>query len=260
MYNIKIGEQIGFLRRQKNMTQENLANAIGVTNQAVSKWESGQCCPDIQFLPEIASLFEVSIDELMGYRSSYTLENIYLEIKSLFQSLPEEKVFDNAFRLAVLLHEVICTRGYKSYVPWDMSKNYSLEDTPYKEGISTMSEPGGSTIYTGSGIFFADSKKYKSPEITKILEVYLSLEKLMDINVLKTMYAIYELTNKDFDLYVSLSDIAKKANISENDTAKAVKNLPFPLIIKESGSGELMYRIEGPYMYVPPLLMLLRGK
>lgn len=259
MYNIKIGEQIGFLRRQKNMTQEYLANTIGVTNQAVSKWESGQCCPDIQLLPEIASLFGVSIDELMGYNYLDTFENIYLKIKSLFQSFPEEDVFDKVFRLAALLHEAVCTRGYKSYVPWDTEKNYSLEeDTIYKEGSSKISEPGGSTVYTGSGIFFADSKKYKSSEITKITEIYLFLEKLADINILKIMYAIYELTNKDFNLYVSLSNVAEKANISENDTAKAVKNFPLPLTVKESGDGELMFRIEGPYMYIPSLLLLLR--
>lgn len=42
MSTIKISEQIAFLRKQKGLTQEELANILGVTNQAVSKWESGQ--------------------------------------------------------------------------------------------------------------------------------------------------------------------------------------------------------------------------
>lgn len=67
MTTIKINEQIAFLRKQKGLTQEELANALGVTNQAVSKWESAQCCPDIQLLPLIADYFGVSIDELMGH-------------------------------------------------------------------------------------------------------------------------------------------------------------------------------------------------
>ena len=48
MTTIKINEQIAFLRKQKGLTQEELANALGVTNQAVSKWESAQCCPTLQ--------------------------------------------------------------------------------------------------------------------------------------------------------------------------------------------------------------------
>lgn len=40
MYNIKLNEQIAFLRKDKGVTQENLAQALGVSNQAVSKWES----------------------------------------------------------------------------------------------------------------------------------------------------------------------------------------------------------------------------
>ncbi len=67
MTTIKINEQIAFLRKQKGLTQEELAGALGVTNQAVSKWESAQCCPDIQLLPLIADYFGVSIDELMGH-------------------------------------------------------------------------------------------------------------------------------------------------------------------------------------------------
>lgn len=61
-----IGNIISNLRKEQNMTQEALANALGVTNQAVSKWESDQSCPDIAFLPTIADLFGVSIDHLFG--------------------------------------------------------------------------------------------------------------------------------------------------------------------------------------------------
>ena len=70
MTTIKINEQIAFLRKQKGLTQEELANALGVTNQAVSKWESAQCCPDIQLLPDLAKIFDVSIDELIGYKKT----------------------------------------------------------------------------------------------------------------------------------------------------------------------------------------------
>ena len=51
-------------RKELGLTQEGLALKLGVTNQAVSKWESGQSCPDISLLPKIADLFGITIDEL----------------------------------------------------------------------------------------------------------------------------------------------------------------------------------------------------
>ena len=61
-----IGNTILALRREKGLTQEALAQVLDVTNQAVSKWESDQCCPDTMLLPRIADYFEISIDELFG--------------------------------------------------------------------------------------------------------------------------------------------------------------------------------------------------
>lgn len=61
-----LGKTIAALRREKAMTQEALATALGVTNQAVSKWELDTCCPDIQLLPKLADLFSVSLDALFG--------------------------------------------------------------------------------------------------------------------------------------------------------------------------------------------------
>jgi len=61
-----LGAQIALLRKQKNITQEALAQQLGVTNQAVSKWESEQCCPDVTLLPKLADIFGISIDELFG--------------------------------------------------------------------------------------------------------------------------------------------------------------------------------------------------
>lgn len=60
----RINEQIAYYRKKHKLTQEKFASLIGVSNQAVSKWESGACCPDIQLLPAIAECFKVSIDAL----------------------------------------------------------------------------------------------------------------------------------------------------------------------------------------------------
>lgn len=53
-------------RRELGLTQEGLAQKLGVTNQAVSKWESGQSCPDITLLPALADLFGITIDAIFG--------------------------------------------------------------------------------------------------------------------------------------------------------------------------------------------------
>lgn len=65
-----IGENLKRLRNEKNVTQDTLAEYLGVTYQAVSRWENGQAYPDIEFLPELARFFEVSLEELMGTESN----------------------------------------------------------------------------------------------------------------------------------------------------------------------------------------------
>ena len=66
MMNQTLGSRIAELRRKKNMTQEELAAELGVTPQAVSKWENDLSCPDITLLPQLARLFDVTTDELLG--------------------------------------------------------------------------------------------------------------------------------------------------------------------------------------------------
>lgn len=61
-----LGNKIAYYRKKLNITQDALARQLGVTNQAVSKWESGQCCPDVMLLPKIAEIFGIAIDELFG--------------------------------------------------------------------------------------------------------------------------------------------------------------------------------------------------
>ena len=66
---LNIGIKIKELRRRDGRTQEALAEALGVTNQAVSRWESGGSYPDMEIVPAIANYFHVSIDELFGYQN-----------------------------------------------------------------------------------------------------------------------------------------------------------------------------------------------
>lgn len=67
MFNMtKIGKKICALRKEHNMTQVELADRLAISYQAVSNWERGNSMPDISKLPELAAIFDISIDELIG--------------------------------------------------------------------------------------------------------------------------------------------------------------------------------------------------
>lgn len=70
MEKIRIGEKIRLLRKKNDVTQDQLAGYLGVTPQAVSRWESGICYPDMGSLPAIADYFSVSMDELLCYTNN----------------------------------------------------------------------------------------------------------------------------------------------------------------------------------------------
>lgn len=69
---LDLGNNIRQLRRRDKKTQEALADALGVTSQAVSRWESGGSYPDMNLVPSIANFFGVTIDELFGYTNERT--------------------------------------------------------------------------------------------------------------------------------------------------------------------------------------------
>lgn len=97
MGGLQIGSRIAEKRKSKGITQEELANYLGVSKPAVSKWESGQSYPDILLLPELAAFFNISIDELVGYEPQMTQEEIqklYRRLADAFTKEPVEKVLD----------------------------------------------------------------------------------------------------------------------------------------------------------------------
>ncbi|MBO5042843.1 MAG: helix-turn-helix transcriptional regulator [Clostridia bacterium] len=65
MHMQRMGERIGILRQEKGMTQSVLAERLGITPQAISKWERGMSFPDLSRLEELAKMLEVSVDYLL---------------------------------------------------------------------------------------------------------------------------------------------------------------------------------------------------
>lgn len=66
MDELTMGARIARRRKEQNMTQEALAQILGVSNQAVSKWEGDVCCPDIQLLPALCDALGITLDGLFG--------------------------------------------------------------------------------------------------------------------------------------------------------------------------------------------------
>lgn len=86
---INIGKNIRRLRLSAEMTQEQLAEAFGVSPQAVSRWENGSACPDVTLLPGLAMFFDTTTDELLGMaeiRSEENLRLIHVEINRLVKA------------------------------------------------------------------------------------------------------------------------------------------------------------------------------
>ena len=83
---LNLGTKIRELRRRDGRTQENLAEALGVTAQAVSRWESDTTYPDMQMIPAIANYFHISIDELFGYHDDREekIKDILLNVDKVF--------------------------------------------------------------------------------------------------------------------------------------------------------------------------------
>jgi len=254
---VKLNEQIAYLRKQKGMTQEELAGRLGVTNQSVSKWESAQCCPDIGLLPEIADIFGVSIDTLMGREKQESFEEIGWKLKAYLENAVPEVIFRDAFRTSVLLHEVLCWKAYDlDSGPWGMERNYWLEDPPHKWDFSAANSPFGSTVYAGGGIHMASNQAYTAPGQPQILELSMQLKRLAKLGTLRVLYALYSLTADDFDRYVSLAAICTESKMTVEEVLDAMEDLE--LTVQESETGELLYRIDGSRMHIPVLLMMLR--
>ncbi len=130
MGEIQIGSIVANKRREKGVTQEELANHIGVSKPAVSKWESGQSYPDILLLPVLAAYFDISIDELVGYEPQLTKQ----EIRKLFHRL-KDKFMKEPFALVY----AECEEYLKKYFScWELQyqiavlliNHYSLAGTP----------------------------------------------------------------------------------------------------------------------------------
>jgi len=154
--NISVAKNICELRKAKGVTQEQLANAINISFQAVSKWENGVSVPDTTILPRIAEYFNVSIDYLLcGEHIIY--DNIY---ETVFDKVMEDKPqmakdsYEEALRMFAAAHHGISRGNMKHTDGWTRDEPTHISN---ENGVSLMSGRGFGAIVTRD--FFSNIKK-----------------------------------------------------------------------------------------------------
>lgn len=131
----KTGEFLKQLRRDKNMTQEQLAEQFGVSTRTVSRWETGSNMPDVQMLIELADFYDVDVREIMdGERKSENMDNEAKDtLKKVAEYAAQEnkklkyKMIDMMAGSAILIlfgSVLVETNGFNGTLPESSYHNY----------------------------------------------------------------------------------------------------------------------------------------
>jgi len=193
MPNKSIGTNIAELRRERDIKQEELANAVGVSTQAVSKWECGGM-PDAELLPAIADFFSVSVDRLFG-RSVGDYGDLKAEVAKHIVSIEQEKRIDEVMEYCWVIEKAIggsedVERSikdlYADYPSYSQMLTFNgitsfcqMKDLPY---FIIMPEPEG-----GWEKGFLNREEYVA-----------AFKALSDPDVLNVLFLLYRRDNKPF--------------------------------------------------------------
>ncbi len=139
----KIGSFIAELRKQKKMTQKELAKKLGVTDKAISRWETGRGYPDIEILPDLANVLSISINELLNgeiqtkgqpvFIPYGNLEYVCNTAKTNIKKQKKQFFIVVAIFLAItiLLSGIIITNGFKTYAKYMSGSNNCIIQPDY---------------------------------------------------------------------------------------------------------------------------------
>lgn len=210
------------LRKQRGVTQEQLATHLGVSPQAVSKWENGSY-PDGDLLPRLADYFEVSIDYLYGRDKGET--SLEQQLVDAIKAIPVGEEFDRTEQWKRLLQLIWAMQlGF-----WHENKNYYERMRP--EGTNVLA----SMVYDASGFNYF--------RLNRNLEFYTLIKKPEDgfasyFKVTDELVELFSFLGKKDNLHilfyllsleagdaVSVSTVAKRVGVSEKTAQEAVQFL-----------------------------------
>ena len=244
---MKICENIALLRKRRGLTQEELANALGVTNQAVSKWESGQNCPDISLLPQMADLFRVSLDVLMGREPLPGTENI--------EKMKEQAEKEEARMQAMaILRQVQSMHAHMICREMKQKPDETGEEKARsgRWGFSCLDRPEIMTCMKRGTVIFSDNR-LPDPETASLKSAARHMAVFSDPKALKIMTVLHILTVEDEEKFVSPADVAAKCRLGENTVREYFSGILSDYLREQEDT----FRIEGMYMHLLPVMSLL---
>lgn len=213
--NNDIGSRIMVLRKSKNMTQEALANVLGISPQAVSKWETGTTLPDILLLPIIAEALDTDINALFGL--DFGMDPVRHN-KNLTKQNIHEEMYNEFFEIL----QYLWIRDEKESVKEKAKETIEYIKSHRNTQTLILSNLEGNGVYADADIALVFNKDKN--DIRKLLEndtAWDVLKRFAD-DATGTVFK-FIIENQDRSFTSSL--IAKKCNIDIKSTERALENL-----------------------------------
>lgn len=203
-------------------------------------------------------MFDVSVDELFGYKPASTSEDIVLALRKKIDSLPKGEDFDFTFRMAAALHTIILSKGMTAEPNvnpgWDTDD--AIKHAANAEwGYSCCNIPETTTTMRHGAVFFSNNKNliFMNEDIRRIVSI---IKPFSDITNVKVATALYQLTVHAEDAYTTVVHICEKSGVSEEKVRECLAG-DLALFMLEKDGAESEFRFEGMYMNIIPIISLL---
>ncbi len=231
---LNLPENIRYFRKEKHLTQDQLAEALGVTVGAVSKWESGATTPELNMLVDIAAFFDLSVDALLGYR----IENSTLpELLDQIQRHRERGELNESLRL--------CNLGLQKF-PNQFDMAYQAALTWFEHGAAQDDDP---TLARSQDLFrlaLTLIHQNKNPEINEWLLKNQLAESYLHRNMPEQCLQIYRENNpggvNNSRIAQLLSDVMRRHDEALPYTKLAFRRMTEDMISTVAALSSAYYR------------------